>query len=191
MLRPAQIELKWIDCTSRLLSASCLAPQVPTDVIIRFLPRALPQASANALGMASFSADYAAALIFYDRILALRTHRRLLPAMLGRVMAHEITHLVLPEEGHSHAGLMRAMWSTGDLDLTSNACPSLSARAVQLMRSEVLRRMGIAPGHLQGKTRAETGVPVVYLCEVPRFDRFASCPSLTVRVLKAKTAARN
>ncbi len=144
MLGSVPIELRWIDCTSRVLSASCGSPQASTDLIIRFLLKALPQAGARTLGIAGSSADYAAAFIFYDRILALRTHTHLLPAMLGRVLAHEITHLLLPQEDHAVFGLMRGQWSADDLRITSAACLGLSTRSVQLMHREALRRVSIA-----------------------------------------------
>jgi hypothetical protein len=144
MLRPAQIELQWIDCNSRTVPTSCQLPPLPTDLIVRFLPMALPQASARAIGVAESSADYATAFIFYDRVLALRTHTRPLPAMLGRVLAHEITHLLLPHENHSAFGLMRGEWSIDDLKFTSSACLGLSARSAQFMHREVLRRMSTA-----------------------------------------------
>ena len=133
MLGPVPIELKWIDCTSRVPPESCWSPRVPTVLIVRFLRKALPQASARALGIAGASADYATAFIFYDRILALRTHTKLLPAMLGRVLAHEITHLLLPEENHATFGLMRGEWSADDLVFNSTACLGLSARSVELI----------------------------------------------------------
>jgi hypothetical protein len=101
----------------------------------------LPQASARALGISGSSAEYATAFIFCDRILALRTHTHLLPAMLGRVLAHEIRHLLLPQANHTGFGLMRSQWNADDLLFTSVACLGLSGRSVQLMHREVLRRM--------------------------------------------------
>lgn len=142
-------ELKWIDCTSSVLPSSCQLPQVPADLIIRFLPRALPQASATALGIAGLSGDYATAFIFYDRIMAVRTHTRPLPGMLGRVLAHEITHLLAPQEAHAEFGLMRGQWSMDDLRMTSTACLGLSTRFVQLMHREALRRIGLVPVKLR------------------------------------------
>jgi hypothetical protein len=149
MLGPVSIELKWVNCTSRVPAESCQAPQVPTDLIVRFLPKALPRASASALGIAGIAADYATAFIFYDRILALRTHKAFLPAMLGRVLAHEITHLLVPEQGHSGFGLMRGQWSADDLLFTSTACRGLPRQSVQFMQKEALRRMGITDGVLR------------------------------------------
>jgi hypothetical protein len=154
MLRAVSIEWKWINCTSRVLSESCPSPQLRTDLTIRFLPKALPQASVRALGAAASSADYATAFIFYDRILALRTHTHLLPPMLGRVLAHEITHLLLPQEDHTGFGLMRSQWSADDLLFTSTACLGLSARPFSSCIGRALRRMGTADGALQSD-RAE------------------------------------
>lgn len=141
LLRPAQIELKWIDCTSRVLPAVCESPHASTDLIVRFLPKALPQTSAAALGMATFSTDYATAFIFYNRVLALRNFQRPLPFILGRVLAHEITHLLLPHENHNGFGLMRGEWSADDLSMTSTARLGLSVRSAQLIHREALRRM--------------------------------------------------
>ena len=143
ILRPVPIRLDWINCISRPLTPSCFSPQLPADLTVRLLPKALPQTSASALGIADFSDDAAAAFLFYDRIVALRTYERFLSPMLGRVLAHEVAHLLLPSEGHSSYGLMRAWWSTDDLTVTSTACLALSARSVQLMYGEALRRVRI------------------------------------------------
>lgn len=148
ILCPVRLPLEWIDCTSESSGVSCTSPQVPTGVIIRLLPKALPQVSARALGIAGSSWDYATAFIFYDRVLALRNHTRLLPAMLGRVLAHEITHLLLPYEKHSEFGLMRGQWTVEDLEISS-ASMSLSTRSVQFMQREALRRIASAPAALQ------------------------------------------
>ena len=121
MLHSVHIELKWIDCTSRVLSASCSSPVLPTDLIVRFLIKALPQASPVALGISDSSNDSGAAFIFYDRVLALRTRQTFMPLMLGRVMAHEIAHLLLPEQAHTDLGLMRAHWTADDLRTNNNA----------------------------------------------------------------------
>jgi hypothetical protein len=143
ILRPVPIEWQWIDCTTREVPASCNSPQPPTDLIIRFIRNALPQASATTLGIAGSSADYATAFLFYDRVLALRTQTRPLPAMLGRVLAHEITHLLLPHQDHAQWGLMRGHWSGEDLEGASAGDVGLSPRSIQAMHREALRR---APG---------------------------------------------
>jgi hypothetical protein len=141
LLRPVPIQWSWIDCTGRVMPARCQSPQVPTDLVIRLTRKALPQVSVRTLGIAGSSANYATAFLFYDRVLALRTQTRFLPAMLGRVLAHEITHLLLPQEDHAELGLMRGHWSAEDLQGTSTACLGLSIRSIQLMQGEALRRV--------------------------------------------------
>lgn len=144
MLESVAIQLTWVDCTARTLTPSCAAPQLPTDLTLRIIPEPLPPASTRALGMTASTGDSAAAFIFYDRVVAQRTHTRLLPAILGRVMAHEITHILLPDQDHSELGLMRGQWSPDDLRSTSGACLGLPVRSVALMRSEALRRVLVA-----------------------------------------------
>jgi len=146
MLRAVSIELKWIDCASLVLSTSCTSPELPTDLTVRILDKALPKASARALGFATLSSDNAAAFIFYDRVVAQRTHTRLLPTILGRVMAHEITHLLLPQRDHSDLGLMRGEWTADDLRITSSACLGLPIRSVEFMQKEAFRRVLSAQG---------------------------------------------
>lgn len=141
VLRPSRIQLKWIDCMSQVASSACRSPQLPTDLTVRVIARALPEASSGALGMAAWSDDEAGAFIFYDRVLALRTHTRLLSSILGCVIAHEVTHILLPDEGHSSYGLMRGRWAPDDLQFASSPVLRLSAQSVQFMQREALRRV--------------------------------------------------
>jgi hypothetical protein len=144
LLSPVSIDLKWVECTPPLLSTSCTPPRLPTDLTVRVMARALSPASANALGMTAWSNNDAAAFVFYDRVLAQQPDTNLLPFFLGRVMAHEIAHLLLPQHEHSDFGLMRARWGADDLRFTSLACLALPSRFVQLMQKEARRRVLIA-----------------------------------------------
>jgi hypothetical protein len=141
LLSPTSIRLKWIDCTSTVLSSECTAPQLPADLTVRIVADALPPASARALGLAAWSGDLAAAFIFYDRVAALRTSERFVPTILGRVMAHEITHLLLGSESHSEIGLMRGQWSADDLRTVNSAWLGLPLRSAQFMQKEARRRI--------------------------------------------------
>lgn len=146
ILRSASIGLRWVDCTSHVPSASCTGTVSAADLIVRFLAKALPQADPSALGIAGSSDGSRVAFIFYDRIAGMRSHSRLMPVMLGRVVAHEITHLLLPEEGHTRLGLMRGQWTNEDLRITSSTSLGLPARSVLLMQKEALRRATIRRG---------------------------------------------
>ena len=140
LLRDVRLHLNWVDCTSRVVSATCMTDRLPTDLAVRVLAKALPQVSANALGIAGTNVGEATAFIFYDRMVSLRTQARSLPSIVGRVLAHEITHLLLPAESHSELGLMRAHWTADDMRTFSSACTGISAESVKLMQSEALRR---------------------------------------------------
>jgi hypothetical protein len=141
LLRNVPIHLNWVNCTTRSVPAACMSNLAPTDLIVRVLAKALPQASENALGIAGSKREDAIAFIFYDRIVALRTQARPLPAIVGRVLAHEIVHVLLPDEAHSDFGLMRGQWSADDLRTDSSACMGLPAVSVQLMQKEAVRRV--------------------------------------------------
>jgi hypothetical protein len=141
LLRPSSIRLKWIDCTSPTLSTECTSPQLPADLTMRIVRGALPPATSRALGLAAWSGDMAAAFIFYDRVTALRTSDRLVPSILGRVMAHEITHLLLGSQDHSELGLMKGQWSADDLRTVNSAWLGLPIQSVQFMQKEARRRV--------------------------------------------------
>ena len=90
--------------------------------------------------MAVPSQHAAIAFVFYDRVVALQTRTNVLHAMLGRVLAHEITHLLLPREKHSALGLMRGDWAPDDLIFANPVCLRLTAKSIQLLHREALRR---------------------------------------------------
>jgi len=121
-------------------AAGCLSPRAETDLIVRLIPKALPNASSNGLGIAGSSGGYSTAFIFFGRVLAVRTPTRSLVVILGRALAHEIVHLLLPHEDHTESGLMRGVWSADDLRIASSACLRLPARSIRLIRREALRR---------------------------------------------------
>jgi len=55
--------------------------------------------------------------VFYDRVLdPLRDNMSLGAAVLGHILAHEITHVLQGIARHSEVGLMKARWSSADRD---------------------------------------------------------------------------
>jgi hypothetical protein len=75
-----------------------------TDATPGFLAKT--SASRDALGVAVVSTTRV--YIFGERIRDVAGSQRNLPVVFGRVLAHEIGHLVLPGAGHSETGIMRA-----------------------------------------------------------------------------------
>jgi len=144
VLQGVPVELNWIDCASQALSAVCMSEILPTDLVVRVIRKALPKASEKALGISGPNGGQATAFLFYDRMFALRTHARPLRAIVGRVLAHEISHLLRPDEGHSEVGLMRGQWTADDMRLVSSGYMGLPAASVRLMQREALRRVTAA-----------------------------------------------
>ena len=144
VLRPARIKLNWIDCTAQVFPAACLATPLPNDLVVRFLAKAPPGAKREVLATTTYYSDHGAALIFYDRVVAMRGQNRFVMTILGRVIAHELIHLLLPRQGHSDVGLMRKQWGQRDLEFTAGPRLALSSRTAELVRQAVLRRALIA-----------------------------------------------
>jgi hypothetical protein len=52
-------------------------------------------------------------VVFYDRVDA-AVERRIVPVLLGHVLAHEITHILQGVARHSAEGVMKAHWAAED-----------------------------------------------------------------------------
>jgi len=152
LLRPVSVKFTWVNCNSSAPPPSCRPPLEPSALIVRILPNALPSATSSALGFATLSGDDPAAFIFYDRALALRTHARPMTSILGRAMAHEIAHLLLPPPGHANLGLMKGVWTADGLQVANAPWLGLSLHSIALMRESALQmtlrahRGGALPG---------------------------------------------
>jgi hypothetical protein len=93
------------------------------------------QAGAEGCALGLAVASRSAAYVFFNRLLAATRNRPVdLPVVLGRAVAHEVGHVLLPPGRHSKHGLMRA-----ELDFTLT-------RPARFTREEVeaLQR-GLAP----------------------------------------------
>ncbi len=128
ILAQAGLELRWVDCqTSQAERDSypdCQSAWQANDFVLRALPKTmadlLPKGQ-DALGSTPECDGVAICTtsIFYDRV---NSHAEgvkgaTVAVLLGRTMAHEIGHLLLGENSHAQAGIMRAFWSGQDLTL--------------------------------------------------------------------------
>ena len=81
------------------------------------------------------------ATVFADRVA--RTSSRTganASGVLGRVIAHEIGHLLIGTNHHSKDGLMRAVWTDVELRRPVGLEWHFSASEAQRMRAEIARR---------------------------------------------------
>jgi len=139
IFRRVDIQINWLDGNSEKDATSRPLVGGPSELVVRVVPHALPPASKTALAMAFPSAESTGIVfIFYDRVVAMQTSTSLLQTMLGRVLAHEITHLLLPGQEHSPSGLLRGHWSQDDLRFTSGAVETLPSHLVALLHRRLL-----------------------------------------------------
>jgi hypothetical protein len=88
---------------------------------------------------------------------------------LGRVLAHEIGHVLLAVRHHDHAGLMRAVFAPSELGAPDRSPFRLTCDGVGRLRSRIQV--------LSGSQGAECGVPEAG-CEAPERT---PCPLTAVR----------
>ena len=128
----AGVTLQWKDCSRGGADFPCTGIRGARELVVRLMlePRGQDLRASDALsvpganGAAALQLGFAAiepatragvlATIYYDRVERVAT-RSGVPGgrFLGRAIAHEIGHLLLPSRPHSRSGLMRAVWTDG------------------------------------------------------------------------------
>ena len=78
--------------------------------------------------------------VYAERIRELGAGREF-EVILGRVIAHELGHLVLGKNAHSAAGIMQARWRDQDLGFSKQAAMLFLPREAKRIRAQVLARM--------------------------------------------------
>ena len=107
----AGIAVTWPQCP-------CLSPVKPNELVIRIAATA-PASTPGSLGFSFVDVGKKAgtlATVFADRVQALAAIAEVDDGqLLGRVIAHEITHLLLGTRDHGSRGLMRGEWRASEL----------------------------------------------------------------------------
>jgi len=157
--RDAGVEIAWADDAALADDAGdppSPFPHLTLVILCRELTNEFP-VDATALGAAVGSRDYRgrSAYVFYDRVERVAqsylnvarepgTDDMYTVVVLAHAMAHELGHLLLPY-GHSPTGLMRAEWDARDLRLALNRELNFTSEQAQLIRGQVLARLGDTP----------------------------------------------
>src|SRR5688572_4512993 len=124
ILTRAELDIEFRDCPARSAKAHavCTVPPHAGELIVRLTrganrPDATPDS--RALGNSLIDASTGAgtlATVFVDRIEVMADRAKADRwAMVGRVMAHEVGHLLLGTNAHSGTGLMREIWTLAEL----------------------------------------------------------------------------
>jgi hypothetical protein len=120
ILARADVDIYWRDCPARgRTHAACATTPAPGELVVRLVKSPKEDTDTRALGSAlidSITGSGTLATVFIDRIQAVAVLGKVDPwPIVGRVMAHEIGHLLLGTNSHSESGLMREIWSMKDL----------------------------------------------------------------------------
>ena len=116
ILRDAGVQVGWRDCGPAVpIPDVCQTVVEPIEVVVRIIPAgpatSNPQAAYGESVIDTATGSGTLATVFYDRVaLAADRSRVLSGTVLGRVIAHEIGHLLLGTTLHSDGGIMRARW---------------------------------------------------------------------------------
>jgi len=114
--------------------------------ILQIMPKAMVAAleeSPDSLGFTLLynTGESVMASVFYDRISKLSSGpRAATPVLLGRVMAHEIGHLLLGAKAHSPSGIMRAHWSDHDFTMGGRAELNFTAEQSRRMKTRLAQQ---------------------------------------------------
>jgi hypothetical protein len=121
ILARAEVAIDWRDCPAGAawMHAGCADMPRPGELSVRLVRTPKNDANPRALGSAlidKVTGRGTLATVFVDRIRGVAQQGKTDPwAIVGRVMAHEIGHLLLGTNSHSETGLMREMWALKDL----------------------------------------------------------------------------
>ena len=162
ILAQAAIAVIWFDCVAlaRVEPASgvCAQPLGPLDLVVR-LVAARSEPGPAVLGTALISPQQnlsCFATVFADSVVATtRRARTQFGRLLGRVIAHEIGHLLLGSSSHSQHGLMRAAWRDYEIQRNVITDWTISIAEAELIhlalvdRSERVRAVSLAIGTTQ------------------------------------------
>jgi hypothetical protein len=151
IFHPAGIKIVWLDCPVTRQDAArnrtCSLPGARPKLELHVLTDSMSDSvgtGKDTFGSAVVPGNPAFAVVAY--VYAGRAHRlaerREFDVILGRVIAHELGHLLLGNNSHSSVGIMKARWTPRDLDPASAASISFLPIEARKIHAQVLARLG-------------------------------------------------
>jgi hypothetical protein len=141
------VPVDWLNCVTG--ENGCGHEFRDGDMVVRVLSHTQAALPSKALGAAVMGDPAVYAVIAYDRIIALRQNDAPPYATLGKVMAHEITHLLMGADSHAPAGIMRPEWSRREFGIDRNSSWFYTSQQRAAMRERLTRR--VAPSCNESK----------------------------------------
>jgi hypothetical protein len=137
------IEPIWRPCHA----TGCVGRPKPHEVSVRIV-KSGPASEFGSLGYSSIDTEQQAgtlATIYADRVDSLAAEAGMDEGvLLGRVIAHEIGHLLLGAPEHARRGLMRAVWRVDELRRGRSIDWVFSGQEGALMRRHLIARAALA-----------------------------------------------
>ena len=126
----------------------CLSPVSPGELVVR-ITASVPASTPGSLGFSFVDTGRKAgtlATVFADRVQALAAIAGVDEGeLLGRVIAHEISHLLIGTRDHDTHGLMRGEWRASELVQQRPADWQLSRADGVKIRQAIRRRSSESP----------------------------------------------
>jgi hypothetical protein len=147
--RSAGIRVDWVDlegtvgpATFELTSLErCEIPVSDVDFVVVIARGAPDGAGREELGFAQVNArPFRRAYVLHDRVSEFVDRydlgsERDRSVILGYVIAHELGHLMMPETGHTHGGIMAAVWGYSERSAALRGTLGFTAREAGQMRA--------------------------------------------------------
>ena len=137
VLLAALVDVHWQECTGRMSSPACHVPAGPSQIVLVTRERITCDGTPITLGEALVvpGAGSVLATVYVNCVAWLASETETDVAMLlGRVVAHELGHLMMRSAAHAHRGLMRRNWTPDEI--RQNRAPdwAFTAEDVAAMR---------------------------------------------------------
>jgi hypothetical protein len=152
ILATADVSLHWAHCHAGAPSdARCARPLEPGELVLRLTrvdrpaSRVAPLLSLGEALVTARGGTPALATVHLDRVDGLaRFSGADAIVLLGRAVAHELTHLLTTDSRHATTGLMRPVWLAAELAREHPADWTLDAASVSAVRARTAASMTLA-----------------------------------------------
>jgi hypothetical protein len=136
VLRSARVDVRWNRCGAPNSSPICDVPKSPSGLLLIVREGPPIQNGSAPLGRAFIrTAGDLLATVNYNRVAELaRLSRADAAVLLGRVVAHELAHLIMNTSAHSLHGLMRPNWTPEEVRRNRAADWAFTAADVAAIR---------------------------------------------------------
>jgi hypothetical protein len=141
VLRAGLVSVRWEECSPVDAPPRCHVPLGPSELLLVVREGTRCPYASGTLGRAWVGghAGGVLATVYSDCVVWLaRSARADVAVLLGRVIAHELGHLVMGTPGHARRGLMRPHWTADEVRRNRAADWAFTAADVAAMQSDNL-----------------------------------------------------